>query len=250
MNSTARFSDRVANYVKYRPNYPPQVIELMRGEMNFDENSVVADVGSGTGIFAGLLLENGNTVFGVEPNAPMREAGEEFLRSFDNFKSVDGTSEKTNLSDSSVTHITAAQAFHWFEAERTKTEFQRILKSDGFVVLIWNERLLDATAFLRDYEQLLIEFGTDYEEIRHDNMTERGLRGFFFEDFHERDFPNIQTVDFAGLKGRLLSSSYTPSETHPRFNEMLATLQDIFARHESGEKVEIHYKTRVYYGKF
>jgi len=250
MNSIARFSDRVENYVKYRPDYPPQIIELMRDEMNLSENSIVADVGSGTGIFTRILLKNDCTVFGVEPNLAMREAGESFLRGFENFKSVDGTSENTTLPKESVTHVIAAQAFHWFNTEQTRAEFRRVLKPNGFVVLIWNERQLDSTAFLRDYEQLLIDFGTDYVNVRHDNMTERGLREFFFDDFHERSFPNVQTADFAGLKGRLLSASYAPNENHPRFAEMLAQLQDIFARHERAGKVEIHYDTRVYYGEF
>jgi ubiquinone/menaquinone biosynthesis C-methylase UbiE len=250
MKPTERFSDRVENYIRYRPSYPIQVIELMRREMNLNENSFVADVGSGTGIFTKLLLETGCTVYAVEPNEPMRRAGEEFLQKFERFRSIDGSSENTNLPDETVDLIVAAQAFHWFEREKAKGEFRRIIKPGGFVALIWNERQLASTAFLRDYEDLLLRYGTDYKEVRHDAVSTDNISPFFFEDFHEIYFPNVQRVDFDGLKGRLLSASYIPHSGHPRFGEMLLELKNIFDRHAEAEAVEILYDTRVFYGKF
>jgi SAM-dependent methyltransferase len=250
MKPTERFSYRVENYIRYRPSYPPEVIELMRGEMNLNENSMVADVGSGTGIFSKLLLETGCTVYGVEPNEPMRRAGEEFLKEFPGFQSIDGSSEKTNLPNASVDLITAAQAFHWFDQTKTKIEFQRIIKPNNYVALIWNDRQLDSTAFLRDYEELLLRYGTDYKEVRHDAVSTHKIRGFFLEDFNESAFCNIQTVDFEGLKGRVLSSSYIPDVGHPHFGEMLLQLENIFERHQKSGAVEILYNTRVFYGKF
>ncbi len=119
-DTVERFSNRVENYVKYRPGYPREVLDLFRDEMNLTENSVIADIGSGTGISAKLFLENGNEVFGVEPNAAMRGAAEEFLREFPKFKSVDGTAENTNLPDNSVDLVVAAQAFHWFDKDKTR----------------------------------------------------------------------------------------------------------------------------------
>ena len=73
-DSTQRFSDRVENYIRYRPSYPPQVPETMRAECGLTPDATIADVASGTGIFTKLLLENGNRVYGVEPNRDMREA--------------------------------------------------------------------------------------------------------------------------------------------------------------------------------
>ena len=249
MQPVERFSNRVKDYVNYRPSYPPEVVELMRREMNLNENSTIADIGSGTGIFTRQLLEIGCTVYAVEPNSSMRRAGEEFLKNFPGFKSIDGTSENTNLPEKSVDFITAAQAFHWFDREKAEAEFRRILKPGGYVVLIWNERLLDATEFLRDYENFLLEFGTDYKQVRHDKITDE-VREFFAADFHETAFPNVQAVDFDGLKGRLLSASYVPRHGHPRFEEMLSQLKNIFDSREQAGKVEILYETRVFYGKF
>jgi ubiquinone/menaquinone biosynthesis C-methylase UbiE len=217
MNTVERFSDRVENYVKYRPGYPPGVLELFRREMNLRQDSIVADIGAGTGISSKMFLENGNRVFGVEPNQAMRAAAENFLRDFPNFTIVDGTAEKTNLPDNSVDFIVAAQAFHWFDAAKTLSEFTRILRDKGFIALIWNERQLDTTAFLREYEKLLIEFGSDYESVRHDNLDEEIFSAFFQKEFRRKTFQNVQTVDLEGLKGRIHSSSYMPSACDERF---------------------------------
>ncbi len=244
-----RFSNRVENYVKYRPNYPKEVLDLFVSEMNLQTSSVIADVGSGTGISARVFLENGSTVFGVEPNALMRAAAEKFLTDFSKFKSVNGTAENTTLADKSVDSVVSAQAFHWFDRAKTRKEFRRILKNKGFVALIWNERQLDTTAFLCGYENLLIKFGTDYEDVRHENITKETLRDFFQTDFHQAVFQNKQTVDFEGLKGRMLSSSYIPSKDNPCFQKMLENLESLFAEHAENGKIDILYTTNVFYGQ-
>ena len=248
-NTVERFFNRVENYVKYRPVYPKEVLRLFQDEMNLQVDSVVTDIGSGTGISARLFLENGNRVFGVEPNAAMREAAENFLRDFSNFRSINGTAENTTLENESVDFVIAAQAFHWFDAEKTRLEFERILKNKGFISLIWNERQLDSTAFLRDYEQFLVEYGTDYETVRHENIGREILRRFFQTDFRQAVFQNVQTLDFDGLKGRMLSSSYMPSEENPRFSAMLENLKTLFAQHAENGKIEILYNTNVFYAQ-
>src|SRR5581483_4013685 len=135
-----RFSSRVNDYVLYRPGYPAQILELLKTECGLTGDSEIADIASGTGIFTRMLLENGNRVFGVEPNDDMRKAGESFLASYRNFTSVAGTAEATTLADHSVDFVTAAQAAHWFHRERARKEFVRILRPGGWTVLIWNER--------------------------------------------------------------------------------------------------------------
>src|ERR1700741_5113245 len=165
-NATSRFSDRVENYIRYRPGYPPQVLETLRKECGMMPAHLVADIASGTGIWTRMLLENGNLVYGVEPNVDMREAGERLLTAFPKLRSVDGKAEATGLPDASVDFVTAAQAAHWFDRERACREFSRILRPSGWLVLLWNEREVDTTPFLSDYEQLLLPYGTDYEEVR------------------------------------------------------------------------------------
>ena len=249
MNTVERFSNRVANYVKYRPSYPAKVLDLFASEMNLQSDSVVADIGSGTGISAKLFLENGNFVFGVEPNEAMREAAEVFLKDFSRFKSVDGTSEKTNLPENSVDFIIAAQAFHWFDKENTRLEFKRILRENGFVALIWNERQLDTNNFLVNYENHLKKFGTDYEKVRHDKIDEKILSDFFQSDFRQETFQNVQTLDFEGLKGRMLSASYMPSETDSLFELMIADLKLLFDKYAENGKIQISYNTNIFFAR-
>jgi len=247
MNTVERFSNRVENYVKYRPSYPPEVLDLFRDEMNLQTDSVIADIGSGTGISSKIFLENGNSVYGVEPNATMREAAEIFLKDFPRFTSIDGTSENTDLPENSVDFIIAAQAFHWFDKEKTRPEFKRILRENGFVALIWNERQLNTNDFLIDYENLLKKFGTDYEKVRHDNLEEKMFSDFFQTKFQSRTFLNVQTLDFQGLKGRILSSSYMPSETDALFSPMINELKSLFENHAEKGKIQVLYNTNIFF---
>jgi len=248
-NATSRFSDRVENYVRYRPGYPPEVLQCLKNDCGLTANHVIADIASGTGIWTRLLLENGNSVFGVEPNAEMRAAGERLLATFPKFTSVTGTAEATTLPAACVDFVTAAQAAHWFDRGGSRQEFARILKPRGWLVLLWNERATDSTPFLREYEQLLLTYGTDYAEVRHENTTE--LLNEFFDPapFQERGFDMRQEFDYAGLEGRLLSSSYAPGPEHPKYAAMLRDLRTLFDEHAIAGSVGLDYITRVYFGR-
>ena len=246
--SIERFSSRVADYVNYRPGYPSEVLQLLQTECGLTPHSVIADIGSGTGKLSELFLANGNAVIGIEPNAGMRAAAEDLLRDYPGFQSVAGTAEETTLADQSVDFVTAGQAFHWFDPEKAKLEASRILKPQGWAVLVWNDRKLVATPFLKDYEALLLQFGTDYKEVRHDKAE--GLIAEFFapESVTLRTFPNNQLFDFAGLRGRVRSSSYTPEPSHPDFETMMIELEKVFLKHQQNSRVSFDYDTKVYYG--
>jgi SAM-dependent methyltransferase len=248
-NATSRFSDRVENYVRYRPGYPPEVLQTLKSDCGLTTDHVMADLASGTGIWTRQLLENGNRVFGVEPNAEMRLAGERLLAGFGRFSSVAGTAEATTLQDRSVDFVSAAQAAHWFDRPRARREFVRILKPSGWLVLLWNEREVDSTAFLRDYEELLLTYGTDYQEVRHERTTHSVSEFFDPALFKERTFPMQQEFDYAGLEGRLLSSSYAPGPEHPRHADMLRGLRRVFEKHALEGRVAFEYKTRVFFGR-
>lgn len=249
LDPTQRFSTRVKDYVLYRPGYPLEVLELLKNECGLNTESVVADIASGTGIFTRMLLEDGNRVFGVEPNDDMRKAGESFLSSYPKFTSVAGTAEATTLPDHSADFVTAAQAAHWFDRERARKEFVRILRPSGWTVLIWNERKTETTPFLRAYEKLLLDFGTDYEDVRHERTTDAIDEFFASSPFHKRVFALSQAFDLDGLRGRLLSSSYSPAAGHPKHEPMLRELRRIFDAHQENGRVSFDYDTRVYYGR-
>src|SRR5215471_17721324 len=249
-NATSRFSDRVENYILYRPGYPTAALETLQHECGLNSAHVIADIASGTGIGTRVLLENGNAVYGVEPNTDRREAGERLLADFPRFTSVNGKAEATSLSDASIDFVTSAQAAHWFDRVRAGQEFSRILKPSGWLVLLWNEREVDTTPFLGDYEQLLLTYGTDYADVRHEGTTDAVHEFFDPEPYTERVFPLTQEFDYSGLEGRLLSSSYAPGPEHPKHSAMLSELRKLFEQHAQGGRVRFDYKTRVYFGHF
>jgi SAM-dependent methyltransferase len=250
INPTERFSSRVENYVKYRPGYPQEIVALLKEECGLTASSVVADIGSGTGILSGMFLKNGNTVYAVEPNREMREAGERLLQAYPNFKSIEGAAESTTLEDKSVDFVTAGQAFHWFDRERARREFLRILRPGGWTAFVWNERRTDTTPFLITYEKMLIEYGTDYEAVNHTNIDESVISAFFApSNFRLKIFKTRQLFDFESLKGRLLSSSYTPEEGQPAYRPMLEELERIFQHYAVNREVAFEYDTKIYYGQ-
>jgi SAM-dependent methyltransferase len=243
-----RFSSRVENYVRFRPGYPVELIDLLRRECGLTADSVVADVGSGTGKLTELLLQSGCAVLAVEPNREMREAGERLLSAFPRFTSVAAPAEETTLSERSVDLVTAGQAFHWFDRPRARAEFARILKPGGQVMLIWNDRRTESTPFLIAYEKLLRDFATDYAQVNHRNIDLAALREFFGGEPQLKIFPYSQRFDFAGLKGRLLSSSYAPEQGQPRHEPMIERLRQVFDAHQQDGEVSFDYDTLVYFG--
>jgi SAM-dependent methyltransferase len=248
-DSTQRFSSRVGNYVRYRPAYPSAVLDLLKNDCGLTAAFVIADVASGTGIFTRMLLENGNRVYGVEPNADMRHAGEEFLGAYPQFTSVAGTAEATTLANHSVDLVTAAQAAHWFDREKARREFNRICRPGGWTVLLWNERRTGSTPFLRAYEQLLVEYGTDYQDVRSERTTQQIETFFAPSRFQVRNFDYHQNFDYPALEGRLLSSSYTPQSNDAGYAPMLSELPRIFDAHQIDGRVTFEYDTQVYYGQ-
>jgi SAM-dependent methyltransferase len=249
-NAKQRFSDRVADYVRYRPGYPLALYDVLATECGLRAEHLVADIGSGTGLLSKLFLDRGNRVLGVEPNPEMRAAAEEFLRNYPYFTSVNGSAEATTVSNASVDFVTAAQAFHWFEPQATRREFQRILKSGGFVVVAWNDRVLSESPFAREYEDLLRRFSTDYPRVRESYPEAEAMQQFFGENpLRHRELPNFQDFDFQGLAGRLRSSSYAPKEGHPNYGPMMSQLRKIFDVNQVEGRVRMVYTTHIYFAQ-
>jgi SAM-dependent methyltransferase len=251
LDPLGRFSDRVQDYVRYRPGYPVEVIRFLAEKTGLARTGAVADVGAGTGIFTRLLLDTGATVFAVEPNDAMRSAAEAELGGRANFKSVKGSAEATGLSDGSVSLVTCAQAFHWFDPAKARREFMRVLKPGGWCAVVWNTPLVGGSEFAAGYERIKEEFGTDFERVRQETIEKAGRFDAFFggRPWEQRDFANSQTLDHQGLTGRLLSSSYAPKNGHPRHEDMLAALDRLFERCQRDGVVRMEYKTELFLGQ-
>ncbi|ASD62686.1 class I SAM-dependent methyltransferase [Bdellovibrio bacteriovorus] len=245
---TQRFSDRVDNYVKFRPSYPSELLKFFTDQLGLTAASVVVDVGSGTGISTEIFLKNGNIVYGVEPNAKMRAAAEKNLVGYPDFHSVNGSSENTGLPANSVDFVIAAQAFHWFEPVATQKEFKRILKSPGTAALIWNDRRMTGTGFNVDYEALIAKYGSDYKQVRHNNIDHSQIESFLGA-YNEHVIFNYQDLDFDGLLGRLLSSSYMPQADSEVYPAMKVELQALFDKYQKNGMVRIEYDTRIFHAR-
>lgn len=245
-DATLRFSNRVDNYVRFRPSYPQEAIRYLtdRGLLG---GSIVADIGSGTGILSELLLEHVKRLYAIEPNDEMRAAAESHLNRHSNYVSIKATAEHTTLPNASVDAVLAAQAFHWFDRGPALEEFRRILCEPRWMALIWNNRLKD-TPLLEAYEELLQTYGTDYRTVNHQWAAEEELVGLFPREFEKREFDNEQRLDLAGLKGRIFSSSYTPTPGDPGYEAMVRGIEATFQQCNQGGWVTIRYKTEVYSG--
>jgi SAM-dependent methyltransferase len=245
-----RFSSRVADYVRYRPGYPDELIDLLRQNCGLQKFHTVADIGSGTGLLGKLFARNGNPVWGVEPNDEMREAGKESLTAYPSFTSVAGSAEATNLGPASMDFVTVGQAFHWFEPAATRKEFARILKPGGWVVVAWNHRRTGETKFGRGYEDLLVRFGTDYSKVKDAYPEREDMEKFFGAgNFRRQELANFQAFDFEGLAGRLRSSSYAPKEDDAPYTAMMRELRKLFDASQKNGSVRMDYTTQVYIGQ-
>ncbi|HUH63434.1 MAG TPA: methyltransferase domain-containing protein [Terracidiphilus sp.] len=245
----ARFSDRAEDYAKHRPHYSHDVVHAMRQACGLRPEHLIADVGCGTGLLAEIFLENGNRVIGVEPNREMRLAGQQYLKAYPNFSMIEGSAESTTLAPASIDFIIAGQAFHWFRPPEARAEFARILKPGGWAVLAWNDRDSQSTPFLRAYEALVQRYAIDYEQVSHKWVATYDGLGHFFAPNEMKLIQqhNEQRLDFDGVRGRLLSSSYIP-KSGERYEAMMQALPQLFAAHASGDLVVLEYDTKIYYG--
>jgi SAM-dependent methyltransferase len=249
MDNTQRFSNRVENYVKYRPGYPPVLLDFLSEEIGYGPAWKVADIGSGSGISTTLFLEAGNAVCGVEPNGPMRTTAEHLLQGYPRFTSVPGTAERTGLESGSIDLVVAGQAFHWFDPVASRKEFSRILRPEGTVALIWNERQVDSDAE-QAYEALLLKYAIDYTTVNHKNISEEAIGAFFHpQPFRLRIVHNEQVFDLDGFKGRVLSSSYMPAEEHERYPGMMQAVTELFRQYQEGGRLRLNYLTKLFVGR-
>jgi SAM-dependent methyltransferase len=249
LRPTERFTDRVGDYARYRPDYPPEAVAWIARHAGLSSGDAVADVGSGTGILTARLLDAGFTVWAVEPNAAMRAAAENSLRDRAGFISVNGTAEDTTLPERSVRLVTAAQAYHWFQPGAARTEFRRILAPGGWCALVWNERATAGSPLLEAYEELLRRHCATYPVVVRAAPAADLQQLFADHGWTEQRLPNAQVMDLEGLKGRARSASYVPPPNVPAHHRLMAGLEELFARFSRDGVVEFPYTTEIYVGR-
>lgn len=245
---TQRFTIRAENYARYRPGYPPAVLDCLRDECGLTPETVVVDIGSGTGILTALLLTNGNQVYAVEPNKAMRQEAEQALAGNPKFLSINGRAEATTLPDHSIDLIVVGQAFHWFDAHASRVEFKRILRPGSYVSVIWNARDFSNDPLMAAYEGVLADFGMGHKVINH-RVHASDLETLFPDGRRTRTFNHLRPMDFDTLWGGFLSASYAPTPDDPRYEPMRAALQAVFDTHQRDGRVTFVYQTAVNFGR-
>lgn len=241
VDSVTRFDDRAADYVRYRPTYPPAAIDAILEALGPASSLIAADIGAGTGISARLLGDRGARVIAIEPGADMRGAAAPHAK----VVWLAARAEATALASGAVDLIVCAQAFHWFQSDETIAELARILRPGGRVVLMWNRRSrIDPLTV--GYRQAILDVGGDtgVESMRFDPaiVSRTGL----FSPVERIAVPNLQRLDLDGLVGRARSASYVPKsgEAGERLRELLRVLHD---RHADADGfVTLVHETEVY----
>lgn len=245
-----RFTNKVTNYARYRPTYPEALFTFLQNHLGLSPYHAVADIGSGTGLSSKWLIKQGNPLYSVEPNANMRLVAEHLFQQFPNFLSMNGAAEDTSLPDNSVDFLLIGQAYHWFDQVKARQELKRILKTGGYAIIVWNERLTESSQFLKQFENLLIRFSRDYMKVDHRNISEFMLANFYgHRQYGYQSFQNCQLFNWEGLKGRLLSMSYAPQTDETAYTQMLDELSRIFRKNGNFGQIKFDYVTRMYFGQ-
>lgn len=249
-NPTQRFSGRVESYKRYRPGYPAEIVDLLRRECALSNNAAIADVAAGTGLLTEIFLAAGFSVTAVEPNDEMRAALAKLKQRSPNLRCVTGTAEDTTLPDHSIDLITVAQAMHWFNLDRTRAEFARILKPGGWCAVLYNNRRMSGDPFHEVYERFLLDFGIDYKAVKEQHVGRKRLAQFFAPSPMKcESLLNAQPLTLEALQGRVLSSSYIPQPGDPRFPPMNAALEKLFADHARDGAVTMIHDCMVCWGQ-
>jgi len=246
----ARHFDGIAQiYAHYRPGYPHEAALFLASRLQLDERSVVADVGSGTGIFTRCLLDAGLRVIGVEPNEEMRQEAEARLAGHPRFSSHSGRAEATGLPDGCVDLVTAAQSFHWFDKTRFQQECRRILRPEAAVAVIWNRRDPDA-ALNRALEALCHTWCPGFESLESGIPGSQSVYPSFFRGgaFVRRSFRNDLVWDWPDFVGRTMSSSFAPRMGTPAYKPFLDALRNLFDQYSLEGKLRIKNETLVVLG--
>lgn len=244
-----RYAERVDCYVRYRPSYPREAVDTIVRACGLREGSVVAELGSGTGVFSRLLLERGVHVHAVEPSPQMRAAAEQWLGLDPRFHSIAGSAEATTLPDRSMDAVVAAQAFHWFDAARVVPEIERVLGPSGAVALVWNNRLTDGDAFHIELECALRAGCPDYTRFSVADYVvshERLAAIFPRRRVVEHSLANAKRLDADGLRGLISSLSFSPPRGSAAYAALMPALTALVDRHARGGEVEVRYRVQLF----
>ena len=249
IDNTKKFDGLATEYSKGRPAYAKKFIDELYEKYGFSKESIVADVGAGTGKFAKQILDKGSFVYCVEPNVDMRTKAVGELKAYKNVECIDGDAANTCLNDNSVDFVTVAQAFHWFEVESFKRECKRILKPGGKVFLVWNSRDTNFEIVCKNAE-IYNRYCPGFKGFSNGIQENDARIEEFFDGKYEKvkyDNPLYFTKEI--FISRCLSSSYSLKCGEDKYNEYVGELEKLFDVYEVNGTVCMPNSTIVYFGR-
>lgn len=243
------FSTKVADYVASRPDYPTALFDALRVACNLQPGDAVADIGAGTGLLTHGLLSQGYAVIAIEPSTNMRAAADSALVSFPAYNSASGSAERIPLPAACVALITAAQAFHWFDIAAARAEFLRVLKPQGKVALIWNDRVLSDPLHTA-LDGIFAQHGGAKRGamLAHDERSE--VPAFFGTNTPlELTWPHEHLLSEAALLSLVFSRSYMPARDSAAGQEAYEQVHRLFEQLATGGRIAVRYNTIAIIGR-
>jgi sterol desaturase/sphingolipid hydroxylase (fatty acid hydroxylase superfamily)/SAM-dependent methyltransferase len=242
--------ERARAYAKFRPKYPPRVAVFLKKEYGLTDGRTVVDIGSGTGLSSLLFLKAGCRVYGIEPDAAMRSVADTELADYDRFVNLRGDCRHVRLPDDIADFLVVAQALQWFDVEEARKECRRLLKDDGWCVLLWNQRPLRSSAFAKEYEHMLSELIPGYSNPTNPHRVDE-LVSSFLQGGHiqHREFENFHVLNFEGLLGRAMSSSYFPFPEEENYNALMQRLRELYEKYNENGHITFEYIVHLHIGK-
>lgn len=242
------FTGKGELYYKYRPTYPKEIVKLLSNKYGFSRDMIVADMGCGTGALSTLFLNNGNKVICVEPNKDMLSTARKLLSKYKNVTFVNEKAESTNLNENSVDVIIAGQSFHWFNEEKAKFEFVRIIRSTNLAVLIWNDR--DMTdPFTYKYEMFIREFSKGYHGTGSTAISPERIYRLLNYNYEYYELDNFQKLNLNGLIGRYLSVTYSLKQEDSEYDKAISRLRALYNSNQENEEIKLKYITKIFIGR-
>lgn len=248
MENKNLFNGKAEDYKYARPSYPAALIGHLYCEVGFSESSVIADIGSGTGKLAKQLLEKGSKVYCIEPNDEMRASAQEELKNCNGFVSINAAAENTTLADSCIDFITAAQAFHWFDTKKFKTECKRIARPQAKAVLVWNMRSGE-NPLHKECKRIFEAYCPRFKGFTGGVKDNDDRIKYFFDnrfDFISFDHSVCCTQEL--FLRRCLSGSYALTSADVQFTAFKKALLSLFEEFAVDDAVQMEYKTVAYIG--
>jgi hypothetical protein len=142
--------------------------------------------------------------------------------------------------------VTVGRALHWFDYSKALLEFSRIVKPQGWIVVVWLKRKT-STPLLAEYEQLLVAYASEHE--RKKSVQREMERQLLAGGYQKRVLDGQWVFDLDRFKGHTLSLSVAPDAGHPNYLPLVEGLETLFRKYQANAQLTFDYETTVYYGQ-